>query len=145
MRSWYIRIGAGILLLGETACNEPSNINQTVQVVMPSTNPAPMATAQPNRPPQVQQFSANPSERVKPNDIVSFTLVANDPDGDSLSYSWSATKGTLSSNKGLLNTWSPLQADGTPDTDNATISVLIQDERGGTASAQLHLTIVPQE
>jgi hypothetical protein len=145
MKLWHIGISTSIIVLGGTACNEPSNINQTVQVVMPSSNPAPMATTQPNRPPQVQQFSANPSERVKPNDIVSFTLIAHDPDGDSLSYSWSATKGTLSSNKGLLNTWSPLQADGTPDTGSATISVLIQDERGGTVSAQLQLTLVPQE
>lgn len=78
-----------------------------------------------NEPPVINSFTANPSI-VNPGVSSSITCVASDPDGDELSFSWSATDGTIigSGNKVI---WKAPLAPG-----DYTINVIVSDGDGGT-------------
>lgn len=89
-----------------------------------------------NQKPIIHSISANPTNvAANKDDKITFTVVATDPDGDNLSYSWSATKGTLSSTGGQVTSWSPLRGDGKLEPGTATISVIIHDGKDVTNSA----------
>ncbi len=63
------------------------------------------------------------------------TCAAIDPDGDNLTYSWSATGGALSGT-GPVTTWVA------PDTSGTyTITVKVTDGRGGEATSQLAINM----
>jgi len=67
----------------------------------------------------------------------SLRATATDPDGDSLTYQWSAAQGSFSSSTSESTTWNaPLQ----PATVLATVTV--RDSRGASASATVTLTVV---
>jgi hypothetical protein len=94
-----------------------------------------------NRKPIVQQMNANPTNVSRKEDIISFKVVAIDEDGDILKYVWSATKGTLSSTQGEIITWMPQKSDGSLETGVAIISVLVSDNKGGTDTSSVNVTI----
>jgi len=94
-----------------------------------------------NRKPIVQQMNANPTNVSRKDDIISFKVVAVDEDGDILKYVWSATKGTLSSTQGEIITWMPQKSDGSLETGVAIISVLVSDNKGGTDTSSVNVTI----
>jgi hypothetical protein len=62
--------------------------------------------------------------------------MASDPDGDTLSYSWTATGGTISG-VGSTVTWVAPSAEGT-----FTISVAVDDGKGGTDTATVAISVV---
>ena len=81
-----------------------------------------------NHPPIIHAFSSNPSNVVLSKDNkITFNIVATDEDNDTLSYTWNATKGTLSATSGLTTHWSPVNSNGELETGIATISVIVND------------------
>ncbi|MDB5099735.1 MAG: hypothetical protein JWM80_4156, partial [Cyanobacteria bacterium RYN_339] len=64
---------------------------------------------------------------VDKNGTITFTIVANSPNGRPLQYNWSATRGLLSGNTGQVATWSPKNATGGVDPGIATITVILTD------------------
>lgn len=73
-----------------------------------------------NQPPVIESFIANPTT-VQPGGQSRITVSARDPEGDPLTYTWSASGGTLSSTTGPgEKTWT---APNTPGTYRITVSV----------------------
>lgn len=122
------------LLVG---CDSKQQVGQSVVVNQPSAAP----TVKVNRKPIVNQINANPTNVSKKDDIISFKVVAIDEDNDILKYVWSATKGTLSATQGEIITWMPQKSDGTLETGVAVISVLVTDNKGGTDTSSVNVTI----
>src|SRR3954465_3107623 len=108
----------------------------------PGPLPVPIPQPAPPHPPSnrspTAQITCDPCA-ASPGGAVRLTAAASDPDGDPLTFQWSATTGTLS-------------ADGTPRVEwTATgnspgvISVTVTDGRGGLARATLELeAFVPE-
>lgn len=59
---------------------------------------------------------------------------ATDPDGDSVTYHWSATNGAMSGN-GLIGTWERVIANG--KVQGGTVTITADDGKGGMAEAEL--------
>jgi surface antigen len=77
-----------------------------------------------NRPPVVDSISGPGS--VPANGNTSLTCFASDPDGDSLTYSWTCARGRVSPATGRTVTWYA------PDTSgNVIITATVRDGRGG--------------
>lgn len=62
---------------------------------------------------------------------------ASDPDGDSLTYRWTAPQGTFSSATSASTTWTAPN-----DPANLAVTVTVQDGRGGSATASVSLQVV---
>ncbi len=124
----------GLLALSLAGCDP----RQNVVINTPSTG---NQEAKVNRKPIVQQMNANPTNVSRKEDIISFKVVAVDEDGDILKYVWAATKGTLSSTQGEIITWMPQKSDGSLETGVAIISVLVSDNKGGTDTSSVNVTI----
>jgi hypothetical protein len=70
-----------------------------------------------------------------PEDSCTVSCVASDADGDTLTYTWSATDGTITGT-GESVSWTAPAAEGT-----YTISVEVSDGHGGTASDSCYITV----
>jgi hypothetical protein len=68
-------------------------------------------------------------------DVVPIDCIAYDPDGDELSYEWSATGGTLSAD-GALAVWTAPE-----EYDYYYITVIVTDGRGGKAEDEVHVRV----
>lgn len=80
-----------------------------------------------NRIPVIASFDYSPKSGVTKNDVITFTVVANDPEGRPLQYNWTATKGILSANSGNTVSWRPLKLDGSYESGLSNVSVLVSD------------------
>jgi len=78
----------------------------------------------PNNPPVIESLSTD-CPRVKPAGTGTITCVASDPDGDELTYTWSAERGAISGS-GATVTWTAPSEFG-----NYLITVTVSDGRGG--------------
>ena len=88
-----------------------------------------------NEPPVISSLTAN-EEWIAPAGICQVECIALDPDGDSLSYIWSASGGNISG-EGSVVTWIA------PDAPSAyTITVKVTDGRGGEATTPLTINVV---
>lgn len=102
----------------------------------PASSPAPTPPTPPpsppagNQPPVIVSLTAEPG-KVELGGISTITCTAADPDGDTLSYTWSATGGTFSGAEGVIS-WKAPAADG-----EFVIGVTVDDGKGGTAEKQL--------
>jgi len=65
------------------------------------------------------------------------TCSASDPDGDALSYSWSAASGTLSSTTGNPASWTAPSQSGT-----YTVSVTVSDGYGGSVQCSTSIIVL---
>jgi outer membrane protein OmpA-like peptidoglycan-associated protein len=96
------------------------------KIAVPPPPPPPPA----NRPPTVscdaEKTSVAPGEKVKCH------ATASDPDGDPLTYEWSASAGTVSGT-GANATW---DSTGLEPGSSATVTVRVSDGRGGTAESK---------
>jgi hypothetical protein len=87
----------------------------------------------PNQPPVISSLTANAGQ-VSPSDSCQVRCIASDPDGDELSYAWSAS-GDISG-KGSVVTWTVPAAPG-----DYTIAIKVTDGRGGEATTQLTISV----
>jgi len=87
----------------------------------------------PNQPPLISSLTTSEG-RVSPSGSCQVKCIASDPDGDKLSYTWSAS-GSISG-EGSDVTWTAPAAPG-----NYTIAVKVTDGRGGEATMQLTIGV----
>jgi len=88
----------------------------------------------PNQPPLISSLTPSKGQ-VSPSDSCQVKCVASDPDGDQLSYSWSADGGSISGEEPVV-TWTAPTALG-----DYTIAVKVTDGRGGEATTQLTIGV----
>jgi len=88
----------------------------------------------PNQPPLISSLTPGKGQ-VSPSDSCQVKCVASDPDGDQLSYSWSADGGSISGEEPVV-TWTAPAAPG-----DYTIAVKVTDGRGGEATTQLTIGV----
>jgi peptidoglycan-associated lipoprotein len=98
----------------------------------PPTPPTPPARA--NQPPTVQALCDPCTVEVGKTSTV--TANAQDPDGDPLTYRWSAPSGTFANGTNRQTVWTAPQ---TPGPVVATVAV--SDGKGGTANANVTITV----
>jgi outer membrane protein OmpA-like peptidoglycan-associated protein len=96
--------------------------------------PAPPAPAAP--PPAAEPANRAPAVRaacepctVQPGDTARLRAEATDPDGETLSFRWTTTGGTLGDTRSAITTWRAETAPGL-----VTFTVTVEDGRGGRAS-----------
>jgi hypothetical protein len=118
----------------------PAPAAAPVVVVAPPAPVAPAAvpeSAAPavDRPPIIAVLDYSPKTAVGKADVITFTVVANDPEGQPLQYTWTATKGHLTGNTGQVAGWRPAKADGTFEKGLTTVHLIVSDGRQTTAAA----------
>jgi hypothetical protein len=87
-----------------------------------------------NRPPLIESLSASPSVIGQAETTV-IECVASDPDGDALSYQWSAERGRISG-QGPSVTWT------SPDAcADYIVTVTVTDSRGAITSQSVTITV----
>jgi hypothetical protein len=114
---------AGLLIGGCTSANQ--------QPLIPSLNGS---HEEANQPPLIASLFAI-QERVNPSGSCQVQCFASDPDGDKLSYTWSAGNGVISG-EGSTVSWTAPEAPGA-----YTITVQVTDGRDGEATAQLIVNV----
>jgi hypothetical protein len=87
-----------------------------------------------NTPPVIANLTSSATS-LAPEASCSLSCTASDPDGDTLTYQWTTTGGTISG-EGSAVTWLAPAAEGT-----YTISVTVSDGKGGTASQNLTINV----
>jgi hypothetical protein len=102
----------------------------------------PASTSSKDRAPIVSAFDYSPKTGISKSDFVTFTLVANDPEGEALQYNWTTTKGTLTANAGSTASWRPMKPDGSLEPGQATVSVIVSD---GSKTTTASVTIMIDE
>lgn len=102
-----------------------------VMVLQQATAPTPFS----NSVPLISGVTASRTA-VDPSGAVALTVSASDPDGDPLSYAWSATGGTFSNASSATPTWTAPAAPGSLD-----ISVTVSDGRGGQNSLSMTVAV----
>jgi peptidoglycan-associated lipoprotein len=100
--------------------------------------PAPAPAPPPNRSPSVTA-SCNPCT-MEPGATSNLTATGTDPDGDPLTYQWTAPQGTFSNANAQNTVWTAPNQEG-----NVPATVTARDNRGGTATGSLNLTVVRRE
>jgi len=88
-----------------------------------------------NQPPIIVSLVADPSS-VKTNEISNLTATATDPEGDTLTYSWSSTGGSIQSTSNNTAIWkAPEQAVG------CTITVSVSDGHNPAVTKNVAITV----
>jgi outer membrane protein OmpA-like peptidoglycan-associated protein len=113
-------------------------IKETTTVTNTVTPPPPAPAPPPNRSPTVTA-SCNPCS-VEPAGTSNLTATGTDPDGDPLMYQWSAPQGTFSNANAQNTVWTAPGQEG-----NVLATVTASDNRGGTATGSVNLTVVRRE
>lgn len=105
-----------------------------VYVAPPPPPPPPPPPAPQNRAPTVKAQCDPCSVEVGKSSTV--TANAQDPDGDTLTYRWSAPSGTLQSPSDRSTLWTASQQEGT-----VPVTVTVDDGKGGTASDTVNIQV----
>jgi peptidoglycan-associated lipoprotein len=113
-------------------------IKETTTVTNTVTPPPAAAVAAPNRGPTVTA-SCNPCT-VEPGQTSNLTATGSDPDGDPLTYQWSAPQGTFNNPNAANTVWTAPNQEG-----NVLATVTAQDSRGGTATGTVNLQVVRRQ
>jgi hypothetical protein len=92
-----------------------------------------------NEPPVITSISVNPDD-IYPNEEATLTVNAEDPDGDELAFTWSATSGNLSSTSGQVVDW---KAPGDPGSYTVTVVAEDEAEAADTASKSIRVESNP--
>jgi len=121
-----ISVGPAALLLAAAAFGSAAGCARAPR---PATTPRAAA----NRPPMVR-LSCDPC-RVQPGGRLLITALAQDPDGDVLSYAWSSASGGISASGAAAEWVAPAEKGPVP------VAVVVTDGRGGTATDAVILTV----
>jgi serine/threonine protein kinase len=125
---WVIYQGNnGPVLETSDAFYLPRSVGETIRV---DVNLSP-----PNQPPVIQGMSAD-SPQVEVNSTVNVRCVAVDPDGEALSYQWTASQGSIDGNGSHVTYHAP----GMPGVYPITVSV--SDSRGGTTEGRVDVQVI---
>ena len=109
-----------------------------VRAIYGGSSPAPTPAPPSNRPPSVTA-TCNPCT-VPAGQTTTLNASGSDPDGDSLSYQWSASQGSFNNANAASAVWTaPVQ------TGAVTATVTVQDGRGGRATASVTLQVIPRD
>jgi outer membrane protein OmpA-like peptidoglycan-associated protein len=101
----------------------------------PPPMPVPPPAAAPNRPPTVRARCQPCTAEVGRSSTVSAT--AQDPDGDALTYAWSAPAGSLTSASAAQTPWTAPMVEGP-----VPVSVTVSDGKGASASDVVTIQVV---
>ena len=101
----------------------------------PPAPPPPPPAAPANRPPTVRA-SCNPCT-VEVGKTSTVSAVGQDPDGDALTYSWSAPAGSLTSRNAQQTPWTAPMVEGP-----VPVTVTVSDGKGGTASDVVTIQVI---
>ena len=134
---WDIRIGfhPGVKTYVAPPPPEPV-VREVIREV-----PAPVVAAPaPNRSPTFSVNAACDPSIVEPGQNSACNATATDPDGDPVTYRWTAPSGTFSAPNGQNTNWTaPNQ------TGNVPLTVTAQDSRGGMATSTFTVQVVRRE
>jgi peptidoglycan-associated lipoprotein len=97
--------------------------------------PAPAVAAPPNRGPTVTA-SCNPCS-VEPGQTSNLSASGTDPDGDPLTYQWTAPQGTFNNPNAPNTVWTAPNQEG-----NIAATVTGRDNRGGASTGTVNLQVV---
>ena len=112
---------------------QPDDTNGARAIYGGSSTPTPS-----NRSPTVTA-SCNPCT-VQAGQTSSLSATASDPDGDSLTYQWTAATGSFSNSTTANTVWTA-----TTQTGAVTATITVQDGRSGRATATVTLQVVPRD
>jgi hypothetical protein len=102
----------------------------------PVVTPAPPPTQEANLAPVISKVTANPASVVQGNSTT-ITCVAADPDDDPLTYTWTASDGTVNGT-GSQVTWVSPKKPG-----DFNIGVTVNDNRGSQTTGSVTVTVSP--
>ncbi len=88
----------------------------------------------PNNPPVIEGLTTD-CPRVKPSHSAIITCVASDPDGDELTYTWEAERGTIDGEDAKVTWIAP------GDYGTFVITITVSDGRGGEASSEISIIV----
>ena len=137
---WDVRIGwhPGV----KTYVPPPPPAPEIREIIREVPAPAPAAPPPPppNRPPTFNgPIQANPPV-LEPGQTTSLSAPATDPDGDTITYTWSAPAGTFSNQNGMNTTWTAPNQEG-----NYPLTVTANDGRGGTATNSITIPVIRRQ
>jgi iron complex transport system substrate-binding protein len=135
--TWVAPPATGVFTISVAVADDETGTATASCYVAATTISAPGETADnppADNPPVITSLTPSPSS-VAPEESSTITCVASDPDGDTLSYTWSATNGTISG-VGNIATWVAPAITGT-----FTISVTVADGGTGTATASCYVAV----
>jgi uncharacterized delta-60 repeat protein len=89
-----------------------------------------------NHPPVISSIDVSPGTNVNTGASINLTCNASDSDGDTLTYTWTKTGGTLSTTTGQTVNWTAPSTEGT-----YRITVTVSDGKGGEVSASKDITV----
>lgn len=87
-----------------------------------------------NAPPVVDSIVVS-STKVAPGDVVGLVATAHDPNGDALTYLWTATGGTFSGASSNVTTWTA------PAAGTYSLMLTVTDTSGATVQAQVNVVV----
>jgi len=135
---WDVRIGwhPGV----KTYVPPPPPAPEIREVIREVPAPAPPPPPPPNRPPTFNgPIQANPPV-LEPGQTTNLSAPATDPDGDTITYTWSAPAGTFSNQNGMNTTWTAPNQEG-----NYPLTVTANDGRGGTATNSITIPVIRRQ
>ena len=88
-----------------------------------------------NAAPVITALSASAAD-VTPGATVSIAAMATDPDGDAMTYRWSATGGAFSTTNALSTVWTAPAAE-----SNYDLTLVVSDARGASSSARYRVRV----
>ena len=113
-------------------------IREVIREVPAAAAPAPAPA--PNRPPVFNgPIQANPPV-LEPGQTTNLSAPATDPDGDTITYTWSSPAGTFSNQNGMNTTWTAPNQEG-----NYPLTVTANDGRGGTATNSITIPVIRRQ
>jgi hypothetical protein len=104
----------------------------------PTFTPTPTQTPTPNRPPVVHIYG---TRYVIAGQPIQATAMAYDPDGDPITYSWTASEGVISNPTGSKTTISTIG--GITSQKRVTVNVMVRDNKGASGYATMYVTVIP--
>jgi hypothetical protein len=99
-----------------------------------ATDQLAITVLEPNSPPIIESLTTD-CRRVKPAKTAVITCVASDPDGDELTYTWSAERGAFSG-EGATVSWT-----GPSELDTYVITITVSDGRGGEVTDSIEIIV----